>query len=372
MPFPNRTLKSLLFAALICFAALWAQQQPSQQGPPPPAQQPAPEDTVIRTTVDVVVAPVTVLDSEGNYVNGLRPEDFHLYDNEKEQDIRVDVAYQPISLVLAIQANDRVDPILPQIRKIGPLIKPLVTGDQGEAAVLAFDHRLQEKQAFTSDGDKIEEAIKKINAGSSSSRLSDAVMQGARMLRSRPPNRRRILLLISETRPKGDEGRIKDSLAFAQAANVVVYSVNISRAITTLTYPGQPPRPDPLPPAARPLPPNVPATPTTVASIRGGPGGQMEFVPLLKEIFKDVKAIFIDNPVEVFTKGTGGAEFPFVRQKALEEAVRKIGEELHSQYLVSYNPNNKDEGGFHEIRVVVHGRRDVKVRTRPGYWLAPK
>ena len=66
------------------------------------------------------------------------------------------------------------------------------------------------------------------------------------------------------------------------------------------------------------------------------------------EIFRDVKAIFKDNPVEVFTKGTGGTEYTFYRQRGLEEAIQKIGEELHSEYIVSYTPNNKDEGGFHD------------------------
>jgi len=56
----------------------------------------------------------------------------------------------------------------------------------------------------------------------------------------------------------------------------------------------------------------------------------------------------------------------------LEEAIERIGADLHNQYLVTYSPNNKDEGGFHEISVQVSGRRDVKVRTRPGYWLGQK
>ena len=77
--------------------------------------------------------------------------------------------------------------------------------------------------------------------------------------------------------------------------------------------------------------------------------------------------LFKDNPAELFTKGTGGREFSFYRQRGLEEAIQHIGEELHSQYLISYNPNNKEEGGFHQIQVVVAGRRDVgRVQTRPG------
>ena len=93
--------------------------------------------------MQVVVAPVSVVDRNGDYVDGLRPDQFHLFDNGKEQNIQVDVSFPPISLVIAVEANDRVESILPQIRKIGDMIGPIVIGDQGEAAVVAFDSRIR-------------------------------------------------------------------------------------------------------------------------------------------------------------------------------------------------------------------------------------
>jgi hypothetical protein len=147
----------------------------------------------------------------------------------------------------------------------------------------------------------------------------------------------------------------------------------MSRFLSTLTAPPPEPRPLAQPPAAFPLPGGVPSTPTTVAQTYGLNGGRAEFIPLMVEILKDVKYIFKDNPIELFTKGTGGGEFPFYRQRGLEEAISKIGEELHSQYVITYSPNNKLEGGFHQILVEVDHRPDVKrVVTRPGYWLAAK
>jgi len=356
------------FAAVL-LPLLLAAQQPA----PAPAERDKPAgdqpDVTIRTTVSVVVAPVTVVDSDGNYVNGLQPHQFHLLDNGKPQDIRVDVAFHPLSIVLAVQANSAMEAVLPKIQKIGVLLQPLVIGDQGEAAVLAFDHRMQLLQDFTSDSDKVAAAVKRIKVGSTSSRMIDAVYESVRMLRNRPANRRRIVLLISETRDIASEGRAREALHAAQLANVSIYTVDVSRLFTTLTAKPQPPRPDPLPPAARPLPPNVPATPTTVMQTWGSRGYSADFIPLMVEIFRDVKAIFKSNPVEVFTKGTGGREFGFTTQRALEDAIASIGRELHSQYLISYSPNNKDEGGFHVIQVEITGRRDVKARTRPGYWL---
>lgn len=350
----------IVLAAVLAALPLAAQENSSGDGSTDPS---------ISLTVTQVLAPVTVLNKSGDYVSGLSPKQFRVFDNGTVQNANVDVAFQPISLVIAIQANDHVEGILPKINKIGSLISPLVIGDQGEAAVLAFDHRLRLLQDFTSDTTKIENAVKKITPGSTTSRLIDAVMESVRMLSTRPRTRRRILLLISETRDKGSEGRVRDALYDVQLRNVSVYAVDISRLASTLTSKPQPPRPDPLPPAMTPLPPNVPATPNTVMQTTGSQGGSADFVPLLVEIFKDTKSIFVDNPAELFTKGSGGTEFSFAKQKGLEDAISKIGEEIHSQYLVSYSPSNREEGGFHEIRVEVDSP-GVKVRTRPGYWLA--
>ena len=69
-----------------------------------------------------------------------------------------------------------------------------------------------------------------------------------------------------------------------------------------------------------------------------GPQSQAQFGPLLKEIYMDTKRIFVDSPSEVFTKGTGGNEFSFLKQKGLEDAMQRISQEIRSQYLISYQP----------------------------------
>jgi hypothetical protein len=56
-------------------------------------------------------------------------------------------------------------------------------------------------------------------------------------------------------------------------------------------------------------------------------------------------------------------------QGELERAIAEIGTEIRSQYILSYSPNNKVEGGFHTIRVTVDVP-GMRVRTRRGYWMA--
>jgi VWFA-related protein len=354
----------------VCATALLCGALPAQQSQIDSNSVP---DLTIRTTVDVVTTPATVYDRNGAYVQGLQPEQFHLFDNDKEQNIKVDVTYVPISIVIVLEASSRVEAVLPQVqRTLGSVIQPLVIGEQGEMALVAYDSRIRVMQEFTSDSDKITQAVKKITPGSLSSRMVDGVFDATRLLRNRPQNRRRIMLLIGETRDFGSAGRAREALLNLQLNNIVFYAVDISRVVTTVSQKGPTPRPDLNPPAMHPLPSSVPATPNTVMQTWGTQGARAEFVPLMIELFRDVKAIFKDNPVELFTKGTGGNEYGFVRQRGLEDAFARIGEELHSQYLISYTPNNKEEGGFHKIAVEVERHPDYRVLARPGYWLATK
>jgi hypothetical protein len=204
--------------------------------------------------------------------------------------------------------------------------------------------------------------------------MIDATEQAIRMLQHRPQNRRRIILLIGETRDIGSEARGRETLISMQLSNIAFYAVDMSRIIEKLTAPLPVPTPDPLPPAMYNVGSNEPATPNTVRQTSAGAeasGNAAEFMPLLLEIYRDAKAIFKRNPVEVFTAGTGGSQFSYYRRGGLEEAIQRIGEQLHSEYLISYSPNNKIEAGFHQISVYVNSPLARRIQVRPGYWWAP-
>ena len=368
--------KLAIFSSLALFsiAGVVVAQQSKKQTQPPSTKaaqakqaEPASDDTVpvFQTSVKEVMAPVTVTDKSGQNVNGLTALDFRLLDNGKPQTFTQDTASHPISLVVAVQANATVEKILPQIQKVGSVFDNLVIGDNGEMAVVAFDHRIQTMTPFTSDPDKIHDAFKKIKAGSYSSHLNEAAMESLNMLRRRPADHRRILILISESRDAGSHYHVRDVLTEAEFADVVVYPVDISHLVTSLTATQMPNRPNPIPPGGQHLPGDTIVTPTLDLQLNQNGN----YVPIFKEMFIAVKAIFVSNPLEVYSKFTGGREYSFLTQRGLEQAVSDIGDELHSQYLLTYSPNNQDEAGFHEISVSVN-RPDLKVRTRNGYWLA--
>lgn len=312
---------------------------------------------------------------DGAFVNGLDRSNFELFDNDKRQELRsVEVSFIPISLVVAIQKSAQAERVLPTLMKIGSMLEGVITGDQGETAIVQFDHRIEVAQPFTNDTNKLKEALAKLRPGSNSSRMNDAVMESARMLRHpAKKDRRKIILLISETMDRGSEIRIREVLYMLENAGVIVYPVNMSRWVNQLTAKTPIPRPDPIPVGGRHMPAGSVVTPTTVMQNSGAGGGFGNYIPVFKEIFTAGKAIFIDNPQEKYAKYTGGKEYDFVGLKGLEEALQKVGEELHSQYLLTYSPSSEvqKEGGWHKIQVKVN-RPGLEVRTRAGYWAAAK
>ena len=71
---------------------------------------------------------------------------------------------------------------------------------------------------------------------------------------------------------------------------------------------------------------------------------------------------------KVLTAETGGATYSFTRQKGLEEAIEKLGTDLHTQYILGFTPELSTPG-YHKVEVQVLGQADVHLRARPGYWV---
>ena len=70
----------------------------------------------------------------------------------------------------------------------------------------------------------------------------------------------------------------------------------------------------------------------------------------------------------LFTRTTGGRTLSFLKRNALERAIQLVGEEVHRQYILSFEPKGGEPGKFHAIRAVVKRRPELQVRTREGYW----
>jgi len=361
-----------LCGALIAAPAPLAQKKQSaptqkrQPEAPPPAPTTQEQPSIFpryRVGVTEVVVAVTVTSESGEFVLDLQPEDFRLLDNDVQQQIRVELTELPLSLVILLSTSVKIEPLLPQVRKVGNLFTNLVMGENGEAAAITFDHRVEVTQNFTRDPEALEKVFKDLKEGSEQARLSDAIVRALSMLSTRPKERRKAILVIAEARDNGSETDLGYALREAQIGGISIYTVGLSSTRSNLTRKPPPPAPSPFPPGAGTTRPGIPPTPTAAAQT----SGNVNLLNVLTEAVRGVKGMFFDNPLEAYAKGTGAVHLDGFSKGAVERAVSQIGRELHSQYLVTYRPNNLNQSGFHRILVTVN-RPGAKARTRPGYF----
>ena len=356
-------------------------QSPSGPLPPKPGAevQLAPKSTPaqVKVRVALVNTPVTVRNSRGDMVHDLEAGNFEVTDNGVTQQIsHFDLGGDPISLVILIETSSRIGPLLPQMRKTGILFTQTVMGSTGEAAVVGFNDGVDKLQDFTASGDLIESTIAHLAEGTSGSKLYDAMSVGVEMLTGRPqatadkPGRRRVLMMLSEATDAGSEAKLGEVLRQAQLANVTIYSVGLSTTRAELQAPPKDTRPKITPPGTFPLPPQ-PGTAQTPTSEENR-YGNIDYLALAIWAVQHAENKIKDHALEVAATATGGAHLATFKDRSIEKAIDEIGGELHSQYTLSYTPTDSDAAGYHEIKVNVlrNDAKNLKVRARPGYFLA--
>lgn len=295
----------------------------------------------IRTDVPLVLLPATVTDNKGAFINGLTADDFHVSDEGVRQKIRLDTAdtvLAPISLIVAIQSSSISAAAVAKIREVGSLIRPLVAGDRGQVAVIAYDREVRVIEPFTGDASRIADAFAHIEARTPRSGvLLDAVAEGIEMLKARPANNRRVLVFLGESRDRGSKTPMATVVEAAQRFNIAIYPITYSPQKTAWT----------AAPGDAPPPPGAP-----------------NYIEGFGELFRFGKP----DAADVLSRNSGGRQFAFVRQAALEEALTSAGEELHNQYLISFAPLESIGNRYRRVQVKVPSLPKAIVRARPGYW----
>src|SRR5215831_18507259 len=174
-----------VLALLLCYA-LWAGAQ-------------------FRTTSTLVLAPTTITDSTGKFVDGLQPEDLILLDNNVPRPIQVEEAFNPLSLVVAIQTSSNSSANLDKLGDSGILFTQLVAGDRGQTSLLSYSDTTQVLADFTSNPDRLASALRRLHTEGDGSITLDAIMDALTALGKRPSAHRRVLLVIGEPRDRSSK-----------------------------------------------------------------------------------------------------------------------------------------------------------------------
>jgi VWFA-related protein len=369
---------ALVACLLIGFFPVFARAQKPANPSRPPAATPAPssadgsdQQPVFQTEIQVVTVPVTVTDSSGEFVTDLNAGEFRLLDNGEPQRLEnFELSWEPVSMVIVAETSTRVQDQLGEIGRSGILFTQLILGESGEAAVVTFGRDINVAQGFTDDADVIEGALKKLKPSGDNVRLSDAVSRALTLLQQRPKDRRKVIVILAEARDNGSSNKPGFVLRGAQQLGVSIYTVGLSSLKTMAGRPGSNAGSSPFPPgvAAMPTPGNTPPTPSNQTNLGAA---NVDMLPIIAELVSYAKNIIIGNPLALYAQGTGAEEFSGSDKDSLEHALGRIGRELHSQYLITYRPNNLDKPMYHSIQATVT-RPGLHVRTRPGYMYGGK
>jgi VWFA-related protein len=315
-----------------------------------------------RSTVPLVVAPTTVKDGKGRIVNGLEPADLILRDNNVIRPIQSDIAVFPISLVVAVESSESSKAVLDKLGSSGILFSQLLAADQGETALISFSDNVTQIVDFTSDPDDLTHELKRMRPDGGGAAVLDGLARALDMLSHRKPGRRLIVLMICESRDRSSQAKLPEVVQRVQQLNAAVYWLTYSTTLTRYTDRRVTTMGDLEDPKERgkdkekdkeldetPIPTDTPP---------------MDLLAPLKVLAHLTKP----NLAELFTRLTGAQEIAFLTKGALEADLHDIGEEIHTQYILTFSPAAGKPGLFHTIRVEVKNRPDLKVKTREGYW----
>ena len=321
-----RSLVALLAAgSLVAAAAAQDQEQPQDQ-------------TVFRGTSELVRAYVTVTDRNGRLATTLRQEDFEVRDEGKVQPITLFVN-QPrdIRLIVLLDVSGSMQGNLPLLRSgTAELVKHLRRGDM--ARIGTFGREILISETFTRDARELLAALPSAIDPQAPTPLWRAIDKAidafGRAAGSAEGDARHVVLVLSDGADSGmtnfrdrfvTQGDVIDR---GRRQDVMVYAVGM-RSRGARSVPGV------------------------------GIGG----------LQAALSADLPDPQLARVAEETGGGYTEINIGDNLGLAFAQVAEELHSQYLIAYEPPKRD-GKVHEIEIRVK-QGGMKPRARKSY-VAPK
>ena len=301
---PNRPPSPLGFAA-VCLALVAAfiaiparaQVRPGQQRPP---------RGQMKVRVDLVSVLTSVLDAAGKPVTNLPRQDFHLYQDGKEQQIDLFERQTNMPLDLALMIDTSLSAVgdlkfeeEAAARFIQQVLRP---GDR--LSVFTFAYNVTQISPFTGSVDTLQTALRRVRPGTGTS-LFDAVYLGAHALEQRPPDRRRVLLLVT------DAGETTSRASYDSARDAAIRS------------------------------------------------GAMLYTMLIRVVKSESgRNTAGEHAIDTIIDATGGAMYTVDSASQFGPTFDRINEELRTEYLLGFYPNPEPPPGSHhtiEVRLASPG-----------------
>jgi Ca-activated chloride channel family protein len=260
-----------------------------------PAEEP---DPTIKVDVKLVNVFVTVTDMHGAPVASLQKENFVLKEDGKEQRIAIfsRESALPLSIVLAVDTSLSTKKDLPlELASARKFAHTIVRPEDG-LALYQFSEEVSELVRFTSDLKRIDAGIDRVRNGSATA-LYDAVFLGSQALSRRQG--RKVMVVITDGGDTVSQVDYREALRAAQESEAIIYSIII--------------------------------------------------VPIEADAGRDTGG---EHALIQISADTGGKYYYATSSAQLDEAFRKISDELRTQYLLAYYPSQRySDSQFRQLRV---------------------
>jgi VWFA-related protein len=316
-------------------------------------------------TVNLVMVPVMITDSDGRLVGGLQPKDFSVLENGVQQKLKFFSSDPfPLSAALVIDTG-MPDVALKRVQETLPALQGAFS-QFDEIGVYTYSTRPGRVSDFTSISKELTVALNEVKAYSGENNgppvtsgplgpqgpmingmpidtpvtpvstppkvahvLNDAILLAARDLAKRGRDHRKIIFIVSDGRELGSTASYADTLKVLLTQNITVYAVGVE-------------------------------------------GAAIPIYDRLQRIHlpKSTKALGYSDILPKYVNATGGGTVHGeLTQADIEKAYARAIGDARNQYTLGYT-SKWGVGGYREIEVQVR-RKGLKVYAKRGYYPLP-
>jgi VWFA-related protein len=331
---PRAVLVPLM--GLVCIAA---QAQQGAQTTPAAGATAADTTPTFRVNANVVLVPTLVEQKSGEVMYGLGADAFSLTDNGVPQKLHVDddLDVTPVSLVVCLEKGRSSELEFEKFARLAPLLNLFLGTGNGEVALLEFDSKVEFQEDWTHDTDQLQTDLDQLQPGDGGAALLDASGYAISMLAQRPADRRKILLLVSESRDHGSKQvTAKQLVERIGTSNTLVLSLTWS-----------------------------PAKAEYLSQLMNPGTGGINPVQLVLLAISAMKA----NAAKSLAVMSGGEAMSFTSEHAFEDRISEMASHARNRYMLSFRPTELTPG-LHQLQVQLKSDLPAKVVARSNYWAA--
>lgn len=322
------------------------------------------EGEVLRINTTLVTIPVSVMDRNGRFIPDLTREDFRIYEDNVEQKIAYFQSVEtPFTVIFLLDTSASTWSKLGQIKDAATAFLDQLRPED-KVMVLSFARGLTLVSEPTSDREALRKAIQGIGRGLST-HLYDAMEKVIKKYVGGIKGRKAIVLFTDGVDATSNDATYESNLRDVEELDALIFSIRYDTYSEKDDNSGGSSQPQPssvrLPSILRRLPIPFPTIGT------GNSGGGASNGSSRADYERGREYLY------ALAERTGGRAYEANRDKrTMDEAFRKIAEELRRQYSLGYYPQAQGRAGERRRIRVRTERVDAVVRARDSYIFNPQ